>query len=256
MEDNSDYLTADKFEYLGVATSRYCNVITMDEKHVLVPCNSELRVYSFDTRAPLPDEDAKEDEKQPETVFDGRLEFYQSVTTASIMVLRESHAHYMGITNDGEVLLWNKVAAEDLLASKNFELVTRLKTDLHYDRHGDISEDSSTIAFVSEDLENNNLVIVKFDGEVLTLVQEINRIPNTLIRECEFDNIGNIILWSEINVSVENNGRVNKKTVCHSLSKLSVNLNNGQYEIVETLQIDDDSYLHHFRHFNDRKNAC
>jgi len=53
----------DKFESIGVASARYCNVLKLDDKHLLVPCNTELRVYSFDTRPPLPNQ---EDAKLPE----------------------------------------------------------------------------------------------------------------------------------------------------------------------------------------------
>ena len=180
---SNDLSAYDNIEYLGAATARYCNVIAIDEKHVMFPLNSELHIWSYDTRLPLPSEDLKEEEKSVEK-FDGRLEIKQSVANANIQVLVESDNTWVGVTYDGEVIVIQKQDIETLKQQNGFQQIARLKTDCWFVRDAAVSKSGDTIAFVSEAPDDHSVIILSLENQELKIIQEIKNIPDSTIRQC------------------------------------------------------------------------
>ena len=229
-------------------------MLQIDEKHIIIPCNTELRIFSVDTRPPLPSENSKEQENSGEDVFDARMEFKQSMSSASIMILRESEYHWVGITYDGEVLVVEKQSVDEIKENGTFNLLAQFHTHHQYVRHGDVSLDGETIAFISEYLEDNSLVIIKFDGENLLFFEEIREIPKTIIKQCEFDSENNIILACAI-YEMDNSGEKPKqKILSHALYKYGQVSEN--YDIEEKIHIEDGSSRLRFKSSPDHRYGC
>ncbi|CAI2387610.1 unnamed protein product [Moneuplotes crassus] len=239
---------------MGVATARFINVLPIDEKHTLIPCNSELKIFSIDTRPPLPNAEPKEGEEDKKEVFDARVEFKQSVSTASIMTLRNAEHYWVAITHDGEIILIQKQTVEEIKAADSFNIIASFHTDKKYVRYGDISTDGSTIAFISEHNEDNSLVIFKYKDGEFEFFDEILEIPNTEIKQCEFDAENNIVLACSIYEPEDNNGKIRKKVIAHSIHRYT---QSGEgYAIDEKIHIEDDSNRLKFISSLDKKYGC
>jgi WD40 repeat protein len=251
MENNNFIIQPEHFEFIGVATARYWNVIKLDDKHIMFACNNTLKLYSFDTRAPIP---VGEDEKLPEEIFDGRLEFSQRVTTASLMVFVQSDSNWVGLTNDGEVIVWGKQTAEELKTSQKLQEIQRIETGMKYVRHAAVSKDGNTIAFVAEEIEDNEILVLKLEGGKLSIVQNIKDIPNSKIRNWEFDDNGHLYIVSEL-YEVENDGEKvrKKKNKGHTVCKYEVI--DEIYSLLEKELLEDPSFCNHIKTTETKKTA-
>lgn len=126
---SEEVITKENFDFMGVATARYINVLSLDEKHTLIPLNSELKIFSTDTRPPPPDWKPKEGEEDKKEIFDARVEFKQSISTAAIMILRDAEHHWVGITYDGEIIIVEKQSVEEIKANGGFNILANYHTN-------------------------------------------------------------------------------------------------------------------------------
>lgn len=254
MQHTEQIISSQNFEFMGVATSRYCNVLYIDEKHTLIPCNTELKIFSVDTRPPLPQEDTKESEEEPKEVFDARVEFKQSISTASIMILKESEEFWAAITYDGEIIIVQKQSVDEIKEAQSFNILANFYSNQNYVRHGDISRNGKTICLISEGKDDNSLVIIKYNKEKLSFFEEIKEMPNTTIKQCEFDSEGNIVLACSIYESEEEGGKTKKKVLAHAIYRFTQF--GKKYEIDEKIHIEDDSNRLRFVTSTDHKYGC
>lgn len=155
IESTHDYLKNDAMEYLGVATARYCNVLEMDDKHIIFPTNSELHIWKFDYFEQEPTENAKEDQKEAGPKFEGKLVFKQSVASANIQVLKQSDTAWVGITYDGEIIVIRRQSADKIIANQSFEEITRYSSDHWFIRDGAVNVNTDFIAFITEAHEDH-----------------------------------------------------------------------------------------------------
>ena len=126
-----------------------------------------------------------------------------------------------------------------------------MKTTKQYSRHGSVSKDGTTIAFVSEALDDHSLIVLKLKEGKLELIDEISDILNTTIRQWDFNQLGEIYVISASYNVKEVNGNKRKQNVSHVLTKFKED--NGHFVLSEKIVIEDNSYLLHFKQTINKK---
>ena len=170
--------------------------------------------------------------------------------TNQYKIVVRSESCWVGITYDGEVFVWKIQTVDEIKEAKSLHLISTWKTYKFYSRHGSVSLDGNTIAFVSEVLDDHSLVILKLNGDKLEFLEETD-IPNNTIRQWDFNQFGEIFVVSAIYNVKEINGNKRKQNISHVLSKFKEE--NGSYTLFEKMSIEDNSYLLYFKQSIDKK---